>query len=188
MPFLSFLDTRAYAPGEFVLTRQFGYQGTLDGVTFQLWAERGYITDFASIPWLVQRLPGSDVNGASRPAAIPHDRLYSACGKVRVTLLEEYTGVPLGDAEVQFSRSECDEIFRMALLDIGRDPYTRHMVKRPYHPAEAAAFYAGVRSGGWYHWGKRKRRGGFDPAYDLAPVHFLNDLEGGTPCETPFIA
>lgn len=167
MPFLSHLDTRAYRPDEFMLRDRFGFEFELSGVRYQLWTPERFITDFGSMPWLVQAIPGFDVNGPSRFASIPHDYLYSCHGSVSVVLLNQASGVPIGFIRKQFTRAECDEIFRLAILDIGGDPYTRIAVNRRYTKAEAAMFYAGVRAGGWYYW--NKRAGGLRLGYDLAP-------------------
>lgn len=69
--FLGHLDTRVYLPGEFVLINQFGYK-TESGET--IWAPRGFITDFASIPRMLHWMISP--NGVSRKAAVIHDWLY----------------------------------------------------------------------------------------------------------------
>lgn len=170
MPFLANLDTRVYKPDEFVVLAPFGFEFELRGRCYQLWVERGFITDFGSMPWLVQAVPGFDVNGASRFASIPHDWLYSNHGAVTVTEIEASTGVPLDTLRIQFTRAECDEIFRLALLAIGRDAYSRWAVNRPYTQAEAALFWSGVRSGGWYYW--KQRSAGVQNLTDFVPADY----------------
>lgn len=169
--FLSPLDTRAYRPKESVLLRKFGYQFELDGKVAQLWTPRAFVTDFGSMPWLVQCLPGFSVNGPSRPGSIPHDYLYCCHGSVEVTFIDESTGVAIDRSWEKFDRSQCDEIFRQAILDIGGDPYTKDLAPHRYSKAQARMFWSGVRAGGWYYWNKRKN--GIDLEYDFA-VEFLS--------------
>jgi len=177
MPFLSPLDTRAYRPGEFVLLGHFGFECELpDRGRFQLWTPRGFVTDFASIPWAVQILPGFDVNGPSRYAAIPHDWLYCNQGRVEIVPRDWYSGQLQPPLRVRLTRAECDEVFRQALLAIGGDCFTRAAIEEPYGAAQARLFWSSVRAGGWWYW--RKRRAGVDRSYDFAPEGYL----GRVPC------
>jgi len=178
MAFLSPLDTRVHLPGEFVLLDHFGFECELAGHgRFQLWTLLGFITDFASIPWAVQGLPGFDVNGPSRFAAIPHDWLYCHRGRVEVVPRNTLTGQLLPPVVKQFSRGECDEIFRLAILAIGDDPFTRYITPRRYSQAQAGLFWAGVRAGGWYYWNKRRK--GIDPDYDFVQAGYLDRAWAG---------
>jgi hypothetical protein len=156
MPFMTYLDVRAYRPGEFALLTPFPFQFLLNGVFFQLTVPRRFITDFASIPWIVQALPGFDVNGSSRYAAVAHDFLYCCQGKVEVDILDGLMGGSLRKSVARFSRAQCDDIFRQAILDIGRDKASKHQISSPYSEFQADLFWAGVRAGGWYYWRKRK--------------------------------
>lgn len=171
MPFLSNLDTRVYKEGEFFLLNPFGFEFVLKGHRYQLWTPRRFITDFGSMPWLIQCIPGFDVNGPSRFASIPHDYLYSSNGDVVLIVVDIATGVPLGQVRKQFTRTECDEIFRLALLDIGGDEFTKDLIEHRYTKAQAALFYTGVQLGGLYYW--NKRRDGICHDYDFAPKEML---------------
>lgn len=162
MPFISYLDTRVYQPGEFALLSPFKYQFAMNGVFFQLTVPRRFITDFASVPWIVQSLPGFDVNGSSRYPAVPHDYLYCCQGKVEVDILDGLMGKLLRRSVARFSRAQCDDIFRQAVLDIGRDIASRNQIDKPYSTFQADLFWAGVRAGGWYYWQKRKSGPGPD--------------------------
>lgn len=83
---------------------------------------RGFITDLASIPFVLR--PLLNPNGESRKAAVIHDWLY--CSRL-------------------YPRMEADAIFREALLFCG--------VSAPV----AWAMWAGVRTGGWLYYNRRKR-------------------------------
>lgn len=175
MPFNSHLDVRVWEPQEFVLLSDLEYQFTLNGVVMSMVAPRGFITDFASIPWLVQCLPDFDVNGPSRWAAIPHDYLYCSSGRVSVTFLDRLGGTQIGvKRKVSFTRSQCDEIFRMAILDTGKDKFTKRSVDEPYSETSARLFWLGVRAGGWMYW--NKRRNGLN-SEDFANLKKLHNLE-----------
>jgi len=71
--FLTCLDVRVYKSGEFVLLKPLIFSSLGAGI---IEIPKGFITDFASVPKIVQLLPGFDVNGESRPAAVVHDYLY----------------------------------------------------------------------------------------------------------------
>lgn len=156
--FLSHLDTRAYRDGEFVLLNPFGFEFCIEDYgPSQIFVPEGFITDFASIPWLVQALPGFNVNGASRFAAVIHDWLYCNNGSAS-TVLPSTRSSYLG-----FSRSQSDEIFRQALLSIGHDQFTHEC--EPFTQLQARLYWFGVRSAGWYYW--RKRHSGIRKDYDF---------------------
>lgn len=169
MPYMSHLDTRSCAPGEFGLLKKFRYRFTLEGRHYEVAAPRGFITDFASVPLLVQALPGFDVNGGSRYPATIHDLLYCCQGKLEALLLGEVSGPVIRQVVTRFSRSQCDEIFRLAILDVGKDPFSREQVEEPYSEWDANLFWAGVRFGGWYYWNKRKA--------GPTPEDFLSDWQ-----------
>jgi hypothetical protein len=173
MSFRSRLITSAYIEGEFVVVSPFIYQFHLKSFWHTITVPKGFITDFASIPWLVQALPGFDVNGDSRFAAVVHDYLYCMQGMVS-TIKCGYLG-DFGRLEpAQFSRADCDEIFKQALRDTGRDVFTRDIVKGSYSGLQADLFYAGVRAGGWQYWNKRKDGPRPD---DFAPIEYMRSLE-----------
>lgn len=135
------LRTDAYVPdgsirpGEFVVVEPLTFTDA-DGNS--LVVPRGFITDFASIPALVQLVPGFDVNGASRPAAVLHDWLY--CESGRAMLQTESATFSL-----TFTRGECDGIFYDALRVLGHSRFV------------ASSMYTGVRTGGWLYWDKARK-------------------------------
>lgn len=151
--FLSPLDTRAHAAGEFVLIADLLVELHIENVNYVIAVPRRFITDFASVPKLVQLLPGFDVNGNSRRAAVLHDFLYCCHGELTVRDLEsgKLTTTSL-------TRKQCDEIFFDALLTC------------TYSPQAASLFYAGVRAGGWYYWAKR--RNGLKDNFDFVPEDY----------------
>lgn len=177
MPYLSFLDTRACDPGEFALLEKFRYQFKLNAVFFEVAVPRRFITDFASVPLLVQALPGFDVNGGSRYPAVVHDYLYCCQGRVEVQILDGFGGTSLRGSVSRFSRAQCDDIFRMAVLDVGGDPYSRQQVLERYSEFEANLFWAGVRAGGWYYWNKRKAGPTPDDFLSAKQIHQLDEME-----------
>lgn len=69
--FITPLDLRAHAPGEWVLLSLLAYRSA-DGRLYQV--PPRFITDLASIPGLFQ--PAIDRNGKSRRPAVLHDYLY----------------------------------------------------------------------------------------------------------------
>lgn len=110
--FLTPLDTRAYCPGEFVLLAPLVFRTNhavncpaepekgfvrADGYRL-IEVPRGFITDFASIPYILRASRTFDVNGPSRRPAVIHDYLY--CAQL-------------------FDRALCDLIFYEALRDEG---------------------------------------------------------------------
>ncbi len=95
------LDLRAYKPGEWVLLEPFRYHAR-DGREFTV--PRWFITDLASIPWLVDPLfDGLD----HRAAGVTHDWLY--CSQ-------------------QVSRAEADELFREMLETLGVGVIKRNLM------------------------------------------------------------
>lgn len=134
--FLSKLKVEVGEPGEFTL---------LDTLIFEIQKHivievpKGFITDFASVPKLLRMVPGFDVNGKSRAAAVVHDFLYCARGWV---LLRPTTGKHSLFSVI--SRASADAIFRQALIECGASRIV------------AWSMYAGVRAGGWLYWNKRK--------------------------------
>lgn len=171
MPFRTRLVTSVYTEGSFVVVRPFVYTFKLRGMQHTITVPKGFVTDFASIPWIVQRIPGFDVNGDSRFAAVVHDYLYCMQGVVSV---ETHRVDSVGVVPATFSRLECDEIFKQAIRDTGRDATTRDIVKGSYSGLQADLFYAGVRVGGRAYWNKRK--GGPDRG-DFATVEYMKTLE-----------
>ncbi len=149
--FLSPLDTRKYTtPGEFVLLSDYAIEIFYKGVWYIETIPRGFITDFASVPALVQSIPGFGVNDDSAYSAVGHDYHYCRQG-----FLEwRRSGVPAIKA-VSLTREECDQLLYAGLIAKG------------YSGAEALAFYEGVRLGGASHWATKD--GGLDTEVDFVP-------------------
>ena len=95
------LDLRAYKPGEWVLLEPFRYHAR-DGREFTV--PRWFVTDLASIPWLVDPLfDGLD----HRAAGVIHDFCYCA---------------------QQVTRAEADELFREMLETLGVGVIKRNLM------------------------------------------------------------
>lgn len=170
MPFLNRLRTDAYSPGGEILPGEFGLVQPLkyriDDCDYHLEVPRGFITDFASIPRPVRALPGFNVNGPSRPAAVLHDWLYCMHGRVAVTDSQDYA------VHMELTRKECDLLFHQGLVSLGE------------RLDIAWAMYQGVRAGGWYYWNKRKD--GIKPG-DFLPESYFHE-EDTLPCRNPQLA
>lgn len=159
--FTSRLRTDCYAPdgsikdGEFVLLSPLVWE--MPGKS-RIVVPTHFITDFASIPKLAQFMPGFDVNGRSRAAAVLHDWLYCSHEQVRI-----YTE----GGELHYYRmvrEEADALFREALLATKNSPFA------------ANAMHAAVRGFGWRYW--NKRADGLDPDYDFAlPQDLLSNQQ-----------
>ena len=99
-----------------------------DGTTFRVLP--GAITDAASIPRTLWPILGSPMRDSRIfKAASIHDQLYKTCGSVKPG----------------FTRAQCDAIFYRALVAAG--------LTKPH----AAAFWVGVRIGGWVGWSAYNR-------------------------------
>lgn len=137
-------------PREFVIYRDFEIEFWLYGECYRLVIPAGYITDFASVPRIMQNLPQFGPTDASGFAAVPHDYNYSSQGRVRATWLHviedgrEVTVVPTA-VDLVLTRKDCDELLYQGLIASG------------YSRATAWAFYAGVRIGGRLYWNRRQR-------------------------------
>ena len=159
--FVQRVTTRAHDPGEFVVVEKLQYLSRA-GLVFSV--ERGFITDFASTPWIVQVLPGFDVNGDSREPAVLHDRLYCARGEVEAFDIHAQRWQLL-----RLSRAECDALFREALLSVG------------FNGAAVFAYWSGVRAGGWHHWNRRLKPK--HPSYDFVPQSYWDrDVDAPLSC------
>jgi len=99
-------------------------------------APAGFITDFASIPWIARPLIGSP-SGPYAPAAVNHDLNYA-----------ENAGELDEDYEKR-SRRQCDQIFLEGMQVLGVGWWKR------------SAMYSAVRVGGWKGWGKNRK--GYKP-------------------------
>ncbi len=93
----------------------------------------GFITDFASIPRLIQLLWKSPGGPWDKPAVI-HDCLYQT-GMIR----------NVDGTTRRVTRDEADKIFLQAMEVTGTHKFTRR------------AIYRGVRVGGWYSWRKYRK-------------------------------
>jgi len=155
MKFLSPLDTRKYVkPGEFVLLAKFKVDFEIGDRAYRVIIPRGFITDFASVPKLVQLLPGFDVNGDSANAAVLHDYLY--CCQGHIIARDLASGEPV---LLRLTRDQCDALFFEGLIE------------SKYSDAAASVFYAGVRTGGWWYWGIRES--GIHHLYDFVPDSYF---------------
>ncbi len=154
--FLSPLDTRAYLPDEFVILNDFTIELLCGDRWYLLTVRRGYITDFASVPWLVQALPGFDVNGDSRRAAVVHDFAYSSAGQLAV--VDKISNEIIS---LQLTREECDQLLYGGLSVL-------HFTE-----LQTALYYAGVRAGGWLHW--HRRRDGVQHDFDFVPETYWSN-------------
>ena len=130
-------------PGEYRLMEPLSF---FDGLRTTYLVEKGFITDFASIPRLLRALPSFDPSGVSREPAILHDRLYCGHGRIGATVYQpasEDDEQPWVSVNKVLTRAEADALFHRALLAVGMSPL-------------AAWFhYLGVRMGGWIYWTDR---------------------------------
>lgn len=95
MPFLNRLRVDIWTAGEFVVVDPLDFTAA-SGANYIV--PKGFITNFASVPKVVQLLPGFDVNGDSRMPATLHDWLYASHLELR---------------------SVCDDLLREALISVG---------------------------------------------------------------------
>jgi hypothetical protein len=113
------LDLRAYKPGEWVLLEPFRYHSK-SGIDYT--APRWFVTDLASIPWLVDPL-FDDID--HRAAGVIHDWCY--CSQ-------------------QWSRAEADDLFREMLETIRVGIVKRNLM---YSGLRVGGWYRyGQRDGG----------------------------------------
>lgn len=130
---------------------------------FGIKVEKGFVTDFASIPkpvrfWL-------NPVGKIRPASLIHDKLYNLRGKLEVSNIDPKWNMKhvygllkgqLGDKylseitfnswtdTIQLTRKGCDLIFMRIMECI------------EYSLIKRKAVYRGVRLGGWWFWNKKE--------------------------------
>lgn len=90
---------------------------------------KGFITDFASVPWPASMLFPKD--GDHNQAAVLHDWLYSMLG-----ILPDRT----------YIRIDCDKIFLEAMVVLGVNKFKRRVM------------YRAVRLGGGFGWRKHAKR------------------------------
>lgn len=97
------------------------------------WVEvpAGASTDLASVPSILQMLPGFSQNGKSRRPAIVHDQFYRT-RKLR----------PNDPNSPVVDREFADEFLRQAMILEGANPIVARM------------FWLGVRAMGWRYFGK----------------------------------
>lgn len=122
----------------FILTEDFTVTWMLDdGTWLSLTIPAGFITDVASIPWLLTLLKKRD--GVIRVAAIPHDLCYQLkellvkLGIIKVWT--EYKGwaVPQG---LKWGKRESDKLFAK--------------IMKAFNVKLSGLVYSGVRFGGWF--------------------------------------
>ena len=109
---------------------EYSYNG--DG--FSVKVPNAWITDLTSIPWWI---PFVKREGEHTPASVVHDVVYA---KGEVTKYGEAV--------------EVDRLFA------DRDVYLRAMEVRNTPPLRRNVIYWGVRLGGWYSWGRYRRKQG----------------------------
>lgn len=112
----------------------------VDSVTYRLAVPRHFITDLASIPTLIQLVPGFKINGVTRKAGVLHDFLYSSGGSVSATKVSTNEVVTLN-----LSRESADLILRRACMWCGLE-YNRSQL-----------IYLAVRSAGFKYWNERSQ-------------------------------
>ncbi len=108
----------------FELREPFRYLVNRSGMRAIITVPAGFRTDFASIPRMLW--PILPPHGKYSRAAVVHDYLYSIRGKASRAL--------------PYTRAECDEIFLIAMAELGVSWATRWVM------------YLGVRLGGWWGW------------------------------------
>ncbi len=155
MKFLSPLLTQKSSsePGDFILYHNFKAEFEADGTKYLMTVPKGFITDFASVPKLVQLLPGFGQTGASANAAVVHDFCYCCRGDLMLTFAE-FPRL----ASLELTRAQCDKLLYLGLRASG------------YSRVVAGLYYLGVRIGGWLYWYRRRR--GLDVRYDFVPTDF----------------
>jgi hypothetical protein len=124
------------------------YEWTRNGRRYRLTVKKGFESDGASVPWIVRVLLGLERTGLHDPAWLLHDVLYHyagllPAGMVEVLLTESGQWVPF---EKTWTRAEADHLFARVLREAGVSEVDRRR------------FFNGVRVGGWYAWGKVRRR------------------------------
>ncbi|MCK4620930.1 MAG: DUF1353 domain-containing protein [Desulfuromonadales bacterium] len=124
MPYLDDLDTRDMGDGDALLLGRFRYQVPDTGEIKT--AEKGFITDFASIPRLFRMLVTGNDN-TKKPAVI-HDKGYRG-RRLHGTLRDKYK-----------ARKREDQIMLMGMEENGVPWWKRRLV------------YRGVRMGGSFAW------------------------------------
>ena len=142
-------------PGEFIIFRDFRVSfGLPSDIPVVITIPRGFITDFASVPRLVQVLPGFNRTESSANAAVLHDWLY--CNRGQVSGENPVFG--LKNNKLNLTRKQCDELLYEGLRESGYSRITAWM------------FYSAVRAGGWLYWNRRSD--GLDLSYDFVPDEF----------------
>lgn len=137
--FLSPLDLRVYKPNEFVILNPFKTRFDHAGTIYENTVNRGFITNLASIPPIVQDLPDFSINGLSRRPAVGHDYNYSCGGLITVLDVAKNQVV-----KIQLTRNDCDLMLRDGLIAEGLSIEVANL------------FYRGVQFGGASHWEVRK--------------------------------
>lgn len=156
MIFLTPLVTQKHKePGEFIIFRDFRVLCSMPGdVPAVISIPRGFITDFASVPRLVQVLPGFNRTESSANAAVLHDWLY--CNRGEVSGVHPVLG--LANNKHKLTRKQCDQLLYEGLRASG------------YSSVTAWMFYSAVRAGGWLYWNRRSD--GLDLSYDFVADDF----------------
>ena len=105
------------------VARGFEYHVGSEGSEEVISIPKGFITDFASVPWPASMFIPKD--GDHNQAAVTHDYLYSKIGKL---------------PDKTYTRAECDKIFLEAMGVLGVNKFKRRLM------------YRAVRIGGGFGW------------------------------------
>lgn len=112
-------------------------------IVYRMYVNSGFITDFASIPRLA-RILYLPTDPRWREASVVHDMLYTCLGTVKLQVLgPKNIWQP---AVAQFSREDCDKIYRILTRMTGtswRDAWIQ---------------YYAIRLGGGERWNKRAKQ------------------------------
>lgn len=128
--------TTTYIGGGFRrVEREFEYHVGKQESNEVILVPKGFLTDFASIPWPISMLIPKD--GDYNQPAVLHDYLYSRLGRLY---------------NMTYNRAKCDSVFLEAMEVINLlDNFSIPLLKR-------RIIYRGVRVGGWYGWRKHEGR------------------------------
>lgn len=128
MPFLTALIAKDRRNGRWELAQDLVYEGHTDRFV----VPSGFLTDFASVPRIVQSI--APKMGKQNRAAVLHDWCYQHAP----LLLRESGYVPI-------TRRDADRIFRRVMREEGVNIVRRNV------------FFFAVRIGGWLPWAKARR-------------------------------
>jgi len=123
------LTTTYIGNGRRRVARKFDYFVGVDNKGYKITVPKGFITDFASVPFPASMLIPKD--GDYNQASVLHDYLYSKLGD-------------LGD--IKYTRFQCDRIFLNAMKVLKVNFWKRRIM------------YRAVRVGAWIGWNIHAKR------------------------------